>query len=264
MPKLSIITVNLNNAFGLQKTMESVFRQTFTDYEYIIIDGGSIDGSKPIIEKCAKRLSFWMSEKDNGIYSAMNKGIANANGAYLLFLNSGDYFYSDGSLLKFFDKSNNEEIIYGNLLVNEEDGKQWVFNFPSALTFGFFYRSSLPHQGTIIKKNLFEKIGLYNENLKVAADWEFFIKAICFYNCTYLHVNEIISMFHMGGISTKPEFSELTTNERQKVLNRSYSAFVDEYEEYFQMKAELNNYKNSRAHQFIEKIIKSRFYNKIK
>ena len=159
MPKLSIITVNLNNAPGLQKTMQSVFAQTFSDYDYIIIDGDSTDSSKEFIEKHADKLSYWVSETDEGIYQAMNKGIAKANGEYLLFLNSGDYFYSDESLSALFKNSNYEDIIYGNLLVNEEDGKQWILDYPAELSFGYFYRHSLPHQSTLIKTNLFKTIG---------------------------------------------------------------------------------------------------------
>src|SRR5690242_21925905 len=89
--KLSIITVNFNNAAGLQRTMDSAFHQTFTDYEYVIIDGGSTDGSKDLIKNHANKLVYWVSEKDNGVYQAMNKGIVRAKGDYLLFLNSGDY-----------------------------------------------------------------------------------------------------------------------------------------------------------------------------
>lgn len=91
--KLSIITVNLNNKDGLQKTIESVISQTCKDFEWIIIDGGSVDGSKDIIEKYSKEIDYWVSESDQGIYHAMNKGILRSHGEYLLFLNSGDYLF---------------------------------------------------------------------------------------------------------------------------------------------------------------------------
>ncbi len=94
MPKLSIITINYNNRSGLQKSMQSVFAQSFTDYEYIIIDGGSTDGSKELIEENSGRLAYWVSESDNGIYHAMNKGILKAKGELLIFLNSGDFYVS--------------------------------------------------------------------------------------------------------------------------------------------------------------------------
>lgn len=264
MIKLSIITINFNNLSGLQRTMQSVFAQNFTDYEYIIIDGGSTDGSKEYIDQQTDKINYWVSEKDNGIYNAMNKGIAKANGEYLLFLNSGDHFYSPDSLTSVFKSFQNEEIVYGNLLVTEVNGKQWVYEFPDKLSFGYFYQASLPHQATFIKRELFDRIGLYNESLRVASDWEFFIKAICINNCTYKHVPESVSMFYMGGISTNEEFEGLTSGERKDTLINNYSSFFYEYKEYFEMKSQLNNYKNSRAHQLVEKIISSSLYKKFK
>ncbi|MDQ2719737.1 MAG: glycosyltransferase [Bacteroidota bacterium] len=263
-PKLSIITVNYNNLAGLQKTMESVSAQAFTDFEYIVVDGGSADGSKAYIEEHAGKLSYWASEKDEGIYHAMNKGIAKANGEYLLFLNSGDYFYTPESISKLFEHSHHEDIIYGILMVNEEDGKQWILDYPSELSFGYFYRHSLPHQSTLINADLFKTIGLYNEKLKIAADWEFFMKAICMHNATYKYVNEIITVFSMGGVSTNPVFTESSLNERHQILNSQYGLYINEYLEYLQIKAELYNYKNSRAHKLVEKIIQSSLYRKMR
>ena len=264
MPKVSIITINYNNYEGLKKTMESVFSQSFIEYEYLVIDGGSEDGSKELIEKQTHKLSYWISEKDRGIYHAMNKGIAKANGEYLLFLNSGDYFFSEVSLVQLLKDMNGEDIIYGNLVVKKEDGSEWLLNYPSELSFGFFYRSSLPHQASLIKSQLFNKYGSYNEDLKVASDWEFFIKAICFYNVSYKHVNETISVFCMGGISTNSAFTESILNERQLILDNQFGSFLKEHAEYLEIKPELNNYRNSRAHQFVERIIKSPFYKKFK
>ena len=103
-PKLSIITVNLNNAAGLQKTIESVINQTFTDYEFIIIDGGSTDSSLEIIKQYANKITYWVSEPDNGIYNGMNKGIGQADGEYCFFLNSGDWMIENNTLYKFLYK----------------------------------------------------------------------------------------------------------------------------------------------------------------
>ena len=94
--KLSVITINLNDAEGLQKTLRSVWeRQSFTDFEHIVIDGASTDGSVEVIKKYADKLAYWVSEPDKGIYSAMNKGIVRARGEYLLFINSGDWLADD-------------------------------------------------------------------------------------------------------------------------------------------------------------------------
>lgn len=264
MPEISIITINYNNHEGLKKTMENVFEQNFTNYEYIIIDGGSDDGSPNIIEEHKDKLSYWVSEKDRGIYHAMNKGIVKANGEYLIFLNSGDYFYSRKSLMKLIENNHGEDIIYGNKLMKSINGNEWIFKTPDELTFGYLLKSSLPHQAALIKKTLFDKTGLYNENYKIISDWEFFIKAICVFNCSYLYVKEIIAVFNMEGISAQFENKELIAKERNQVLHEHYSTYLKEYAEYFENKAELNNYKNSRAHQFVDKIIKSPLYKKFK
>ena len=264
MPKVSIITINYNNNEGLKKTVESVFAQTFTNYEYIIIDGGSTDGSKSIIEQVENKLSYWVSEEDHGIYHAMNKGILKATGEYLMFLNSGDYFYSNESLSKLLENNHEEDIIYGNKLMKSINGSEWVFKTPDELTFGYLLKSSLPHQSALIKRALFDKTGLYNENYKIISDWEFFIKAICVFNCSYHYVKEVIAVFNMEGISAQFENKELTANERNAVLHQHYGTYLKEYAEYFENKVELNNYKNSRAHQLVDKIIKSSLYKKFK
>src|ERR1700757_1115246 len=102
MPKLSIITINFNDQLGLSKTIKSVISQTISDFEFIIIDGASSDKSLDIIKHYADKISFWVSEKDNGIYDAQNKGIAKATGDYLLFLNSGDCFYNEHIVENFY------------------------------------------------------------------------------------------------------------------------------------------------------------------
>jgi len=118
MTTLSIISINLNNVAGLQKTIESVWPQTFTDYEYIIIDGGSTDGSIDIIKKYSDKITYWISEKDNGIYHAMNKGIEVAKGDYCLFLNSGDWLVDKKILENVFSNNHSEDILYGDMMVD--------------------------------------------------------------------------------------------------------------------------------------------------
>ena len=108
--KLSIITINYNNLAGLQKTIESVVSQTFRDFEWIVIDGGSVDGSRELIERYANSFSYWVSEPDKGIYNAMNKGIVVAKGDYLLFLNSGDWLCDEMALERSFSHHPTKDI----------------------------------------------------------------------------------------------------------------------------------------------------------
>ena len=113
MKKVSVITVNYNNADGLKRTLESLFAQTFTDYESIVIDGGSTDGSREIIENFADRITYWVSEPDGGIYHAMNKGIRQATGLYYNFMNSGDLFEDPTVLENIFASDPTEDILFG-------------------------------------------------------------------------------------------------------------------------------------------------------
>jgi glycosyltransferase involved in cell wall biosynthesis len=224
MNKLSIITVNLNNSAGLQTTMDSVFSQTFTDFEYIIIDGGSTDASSEIIKKHRNKFTYWISEKDNGIFNAMNKGIVKASSEYLLFLNSGDYLYNEFVLAKIFDKELQTDIIYGNVLWNPSvPFHQGVF--PDQLSFEYFSTYSLPHQASFIRKDLFKVVGLYEENHTIISDWLFFLLAIYKFNCSYQHVNETVSVCDTTGISLKPESWSGIVQARKELILEHFAAF---------------------------------------
>jgi glycosyltransferase involved in cell wall biosynthesis len=221
MPKLSIITVNLNNLTGLQKTMESVFAQTFTDYEYIIIDGGSTDGSKEEIKKNENKLGYWVSEKDAGIYNAMNKGILKAKGAFLLFLNSGDYLVNGLVCSQMLPVENYKyDLIYGNIVSITKEGEKKILKIPKILTLQYILVGTPYHCSTLISKRLFNDYGLYNESLKIAADWAFFFKVIVTGNATLKHMDVEVSYFLMDGLSSLPENQELIKEERTIVIKR--------------------------------------------
>lgn len=230
MPKLSIITVNLNNMAGLQKTMQSVFEQTFTDYEYIVIDGGSTDGSKEYIEKFADKITYWVSEKDAGVYNAMNKGIQKASGDYLLFLHSGDNLLNESSLKQLFTHSFDEDIIYWDVLYNISNEK---IIYPDKLSFSFFLNGTLNHQSVIIKKQLFAKLGGYNESSIIVADWEFFICAFFLHHHSYRHLDIMVSQhdFADNGLSKTSNGLSQMAAERKKIITKYFYGFVDDYAE---------------------------------
>jgi len=207
--KLSIITVNLNNAEGLRKTIESVVSQTFTDFEYIIIDGGSTDGSVDIIKQYADRITYWVSEPDKGIYNAMNKGILQAKGEYCQFLNSGDFLYSNKVLNDVFYPNFTEDIITGDMLklfpdnITKLDKGQAYARLQKGqnLTLYDMFYGTINHSSSFIKRELFNKYGLYDENYKIVSDWIFFLKTIGFAGIEVKYVNIVISCFDMSGIS---------------------------------------------------------------
>jgi glycosyltransferase involved in cell wall biosynthesis len=227
-PGVSIITINRNNARGLEKTIQSVLDQRFEDYEYIVIDGDSDDRSREVIEKCASRLAFWTSEPDTGIYDAMNKGIRKASGNYCLFLNSGDHLNAPDALAELFNNKLEADIIYTNQHRFGPDGEQVIF-FPSKLTFYWLFTEYLPHNCMLIKRSLFEQIGLYNEAYRIVADWEFYLKALAQHNCSYQYCNMVLASMADGGVSNAPEYSRDVAAERDAVIRNEFPLFYEDY-----------------------------------
>ena len=213
--KLSIITINFNNAEGLRKTMKSVVDQTNQEYEYIVIDGGSSDTSKEVIMQYQEHISYWCSEKDTGIYNAMNKGLSKATGEYLLFLNSGDYLHDSLVLEDMLQLLFKEDIIYGDLLFMDSAGKGEVFKYPNVLNIDYFLERSLGHPASFIRRSLFQD-SLYSESFKIVSDWEFFVKKIVLEAVSYKHVERTISVFDTSGVSSQS--LNLCNKEREQVL----------------------------------------------
>lgn len=199
--KLSIITVNLNNRDGLKKTIDSVVCQTFKNFEWIIIDGGSTDGSKELIEKYSEHFSYWVSEPDKGIYNAMNKGICVAKGEYVLHLNSGDILYNENSLNNVISNKLESDIIFFSI-IHEKPQFTFIEKSPEQITARYLFYNTLPHSGSsLIRKELFKSVGIYNEQLKIASDWAFYVNAIILNNATVSVRNEILSFYDGSGIS---------------------------------------------------------------
>ena len=226
MTKISIITVNLNNRDGLQKTIESVILQTYSNIEYLIIDGASQDGSIDIIKKYEKNLAYWTSEKDQGVYDAMNKGIKHSTGDYLLFLNSGDSLAGSTAIEQLIQSGENKDIIYGNV--------NYIFDtfiqksdYPRYLTFDYFIFNTLPHPATLIKKDVFEKAGLYDISLPISADWKLFLTAIFQYNCSYKLVDIIVSDFYMNGMSCTDQAKITVEEEKKRIFEEEFPELLN-------------------------------------
>ena len=225
--KISIITINYNNKDGLKKTIESVIKQTFTDFEYIIVDGGSTDGSVDIIMQNAGAINNWVSEADKGIYHAMNKGVVTAKGEYLLFLNSGDWFCNNEVLDVFTKDINAYDIIYGDQYGHYPDGKISEDKFPDILTFYYLgYLNSLPHQATLIRRNTLIEHGMYDENMRMNADWKFFMLAVFKYQCRYLHKPVFVVNFNKEGLSSDPNQFYLREEEKNPVMIKEFPNFI--------------------------------------
>jgi len=204
--KLSVITINLNNKDGLRKTIDSVLCQTFTDYEFIIIDGESTDGSVDIIRQYADKISYWVSEKDSGIYNAQNKGIKQATGEYLYFLNSGDALYENNTLEKFFSDNPHDAFICGSFYMEKGGVLEADTTYKDRdwhMAVYELFSSFLCHQAFFIHRSNFEKYGLYDESLKVVSDWKLFFQGIAIDRLPVKYIDEFVVIYNMEGFSTQ-------------------------------------------------------------
>ena len=274
--KLSIITITYNNAEGLQRTIDAVQSQTYRDFEHIIVDGGSTDGSVEIIEAYASDMARmasgsilmgsdgdfvavdsqdstlangaqphevtqpaastqpsikWISEKDKGVYDAQNKGIAMAEGEYCYFLNAGDTFCADDVLERMFSpnsliaSSPNRlpDILYGNEVIVDGAGQRvGVARGVKNPSFVDLYNSCMKHQASFIRRDLFDRFGMYDAGMRICSDFDWFFRVIAFHDEVTLLYNDIdIAYFENTGISYHNP--ELCKKERQQVLDRYMS-----------------------------------------
>ncbi len=199
--KYSIITVNYNNKEGLLRTIRSVISQTYRDFEFIVIDGGSTDGSADILREYDQKITYWVSEPDKGIYNAMNKGIAKASGEYLNFMNSGDCFYNSDILDIVSNYNTAADFIIGKDYHYNETVQQGHASIqPPRTTMVHFFVSTLDHQSSFIKRELFEN-SLYDETYKLVSDWIFYIQKIVIENKKVYFIPDIICRREEGGLS---------------------------------------------------------------
>jgi glycosyltransferase involved in cell wall biosynthesis len=235
---LSIITINLNNRAGLEKTIQSVTGQSFSEFEYIIIDGGSTDGSVDIIKEYKERITYWISEKDKGIYNAMNKGILKANGDYCLFINSGDFFIKSTILNEMINYINGEDILYGNGFFEAKNNTLDKLECPEKLTLGFFTMFCLLHPCTLVKLSLFDKYGLYNESNKIVSDLEFFVKTTIINNVKAKLIPLEVAIAEDNGISRNIKYKTILECERANLFTNYFPSYVLDL---------MNDYKNAKV-----------------
>lgn len=219
--KISIITINLNNLHGLQRTMESILTQTSHDYEWIVIDGGSTDGSKELIEQNDNHITYWVSEPDDGIFNAMNKGIKKACGDYLLFLNSGDCL-ADNDIIEYINNYTlNDDFIVGKTCSSKDSlpPLKQKDNYTTEDTLERLSVSAFPHQATFIRRNVFQKYGLYREDKQLASDWYLTICALIKGNATVCFIPRIIAVIEPNGISQR--YHSQLYQEREQLLKET-------------------------------------------
>lgn len=217
--KLSVITINYNNKEGLHRTIDSIRNQATHNFEYIIIDGGSTDGSVDIIKENVDIIDYWVSERDHGIYEAMNKGVRAAKGMFLQFLNSGDWLNSSDVLKLTLPHLTDEiDLLSGYTVRRTQDGRYFreKAGSPDFMTVVSMFEAPLSHAGSFIRRQLLVNRP-YDEQYRIVSDWKFFMEASLFDNIRYQHIDLDIAVFDSMGISSSA--SECHTLERKKVLN---------------------------------------------
>lgn len=251
--RLSIITINYNNLEGLQKTIDSIVSQSFKEFEWIVIDGGSSDGSSELIAQYADRIAYWVSEPDTGVYNAMNKGVRMAKGEYINFMNSGDCFASPTILEEVFSLDRTADVLYGFMMRGKLDGE--VNNssmMKPNLTWIDFYKDGLPHQSTFIKRSLFDKFGFYDESLKAVSDWKFFVNAFVYHKSTSEFIPKKVSIYAEGGLS-----DVLGRDERKRVQKELFPRSMIETIPVVEAYDRIQNHKlTSKMYSFVDKLAK--------
>lgn len=216
--RLSIITINYNNKDGLQKTISSVIEQTTRTFEWIVIDGGSSDGSRDLIEKNAEYIDYWVSVPDKGIYHAMNKGIKASHGDFLIFLNSGDSLYDKKTLERVLPLLRDKDIYVGRIdsvgRENESEEEQGDFSAEGILRKLTF--TWIPHQASFFKKEVFDVYGLYREDKKIVSDWWAYYHSIVIGNATVESLPLLIAKYDTSGVSATHRIAAI--QEQEKLL----------------------------------------------
>lgn len=236
MIKLTVITITYNNLAGLRKTADSVLAQTMSDFEWIIVDGASTDGTQAYLQEIPRR---WqgaaeclqiISEPDTGIYNAMNKGIFHAHGTYLQFLNSGDSQISPTILEQIFSNNPTADILYGNRMDVYANGDLREVRYAPKISIYFLWSSMISHQASFIRRALFDTVGLYREDLKYASDWVFFLKAFVQHNASSMFLDMPIVYFDKGGISSDVANTVEMKAERKRAFAETLPYLEDDFE----------------------------------
>ena len=270
--KISIITINRNNAEGLRKTMKSVLAQTYRDFEYIVVDGASTDNSVGVIKDLLSVSSKndtnkgecvidgisiqWLSEPDTGIYSAMNKGIRMANGEYTLMLNSADTLVDEHVIERILPELHNDDIIHGND-ISLQDGILYRDKgyAKSNLLFDDVMYCHFSHQASFIKKSLLEELGYYDDSYQKNADSYFYINALGLHNASFRYVDIDICNFDMTGISNSSDkkWRIIDAEEDRRFIKENIPNRLYKY--YIESEKKIKLYDNLHRTKFLWKVV---------
>ncbi len=228
-PKVSVITVCYNAEEFIENAINSVLNQIYKNIEYIIIDGASTDNTVLIINKYKSKIALFLSEPDNGMYEAMNKGITAATGDILYFLNSDDTFYDEyviENIVKVFQKTGDVDLIYGPIIIKNSLTNESFMKPHDHVTKSFFIYDAICQQGIFYKADVFKKCGQFDTTYRIVGDYEWVLRAFYKYNIQRQYYENIIAIFRNGGMSSSDEFYSLHNKERQKVMKDYFNKFT--------------------------------------
>lgn len=219
--KVSVITVNLNDAVGLEQTVRSVVNQTCGAIEYIVVDGGSTDGSLDVIERWKDRIDQLVHEPDRGLYDAQNKGGRLAHGNYLLFLNSGDFLVSPDVIEQTLSVSDGSDLLFGSLVVRRQDGTTF-YKHPLADARLQLVRDTLWHPCTFISKRMFDQLDGYCwRDYSIVADYEFWLRAVFRNGASWRRLDFPVTEFNLEGKSSDPKNRERLRMEKKRAKRKN-------------------------------------------
>jgi|ERR1017187_827264 glycosyltransferase involved in cell wall biosynthesis len=252
LTKISIITICYGAAHLIRKTIESVAEQTYESIEYIIVDGDSPDNTREIVRSYGSKIHKFICEPDRGLYDAMNKGIRNSTGDLIIFLNAGDYYISSRVIEYLINKLNYEkaDVFFGRYIW-EDPGTKDIFlsNHDFTLFDWDLKYSNFPHPATLYKKEVLVKLGLFDENYQIMADYEWNVRALVKHRIPFQYLDIITVKFTADGISNNPENKKIIEMETDRISSQFYTPkwifdFMDKYSE-----------KNGILTNFIKKVI---------
>lgn len=227
MEKVSIITVVYNAVKTIEQTIQSVLNQTYPSIEYIIIDGGSTDGTVDIINKFRDKIDIFISEKDDGLYDAMNKGIKSASGEIIGILNSDDT-YTENAISLVVDNFRNRpmDVLYGDAML--VDGISEIGLYDCSDIEQLWYRMAIPHPSTFVRKEIYDKYGVFDTQYLIAADYDLMLRLYC-EGVRFGHIDELLTYFRLGGMCMV-RLNEVT--EETHTISLKYIGHCNEKEKY--------------------------------
>ena len=218
-PTLSIVTICRNDRPGLERTLASIRAQTWRDFEVELVDGASTDGTADFVRALSEPWLRSTSEPDRGIFDAQNKGWRRARGTYCLFLNAGDSLAGPDALAQVFAAGPTEDVVLCDLL-REWSTHTRLLRAPDEVTVEKLWSGAVMHPSTLIRRDLIDRVGPYDATLRIAADHDFFLRALLVAGVSQRHLPVTLSVYAMGGISSNPKTDALKRAERDAILRR--------------------------------------------